>query len=66
MLFCFYFSNKNVRSFTTSKNSSAILIGSLHCSGNEDNIGNCKAFLDKETCTDEAVGIDCTGDKLFH
>ncbi|XP_063442726.1 deleted in malignant brain tumors 1 protein-like [Mytilus trossulus] len=48
------------KSFLAKRNGSAILIGSLRCHGQEDNIGLCKAFMDKETCTDEAVGVDCT------
>lgn len=55
------FSHTEGKSYLAKRNGSAILIGSLRCHGQEDNIGLCKAFMDKETCTDEAVGVDCTG-----
>ncbi|VDI75538.1 deleted in malignant brain tumors 1 protein, partial [Mytilus galloprovincialis] len=56
------YSHTEGKSFLAKRNGSAILIGSLRCHGQEDNIGLCKAFMDKETCTDEAVGVDCTGE----
>ncbi|KAK3602005.1 hypothetical protein CHS0354_001584 [Potamilus streckersoni] len=41
--------------------STSINIGDLQCRGNETDIGLCKAFLDKRNCSDEVVGIDCSG-----
>lgn len=49
------------KAFSSPRNKSAISIGSLRCQGQENNIGLCKAHLDKETCNEEAVGVDCTG-----
>ncbi|XP_063405745.1 deleted in malignant brain tumors 1 protein-like [Mytilus trossulus] len=50
------------KTFFTERNGSAVLIGDLQCNGHETDIGYCKAQLDKSTCTEKVVGIDCTGD----
>ncbi|CAC5384293.1 DMBT1 [Mytilus coruscus] len=55
------YSHTEGKAFSSHRNKSAISIGSLRCQGQENNIGYCKAYLDKETCNDEAVGVDCTG-----
>ena len=60
MLFS-YCSNTQGKSSSSPRNKSAVLIGTLQCNGNELNIGYCKTFLDKETCGDEIVNVDCTG-----
>lgn len=54
-------SSASRRTFSTPRNGSAVLIGDLQCNGHESNIGYCKAQLDKSTCTEKVVGIDCTG-----
>ncbi|CAC5361277.1 unnamed protein product [Mytilus coruscus] len=55
------FRNISGRSFSLPRNSSAVLIGSIRCIGNETDIGQCKGDFDKTSCTDSVVGIDCTG-----
>lgn len=63
MLFtiAYFFFSTLKRSFPTQRNGSAVLIGNLQCNGHETDIGYCKAQLDKSTCTEQVVGIDCTG-----
>ncbi|VDI30193.1 Hypothetical predicted protein, partial [Mytilus galloprovincialis] len=48
-------------SYSAPRNGSSVLIGALQCTGHENDIGNCKADLDKSTCTTKVVGVDCTG-----
>ncbi|XP_076105846.1 scavenger receptor cysteine-rich type 1 protein M160-like [Mytilus galloprovincialis] len=55
------FRNISGRSYSLPRNSSAVLIGSIQCHGNETDIGQCKGDFDKTSCTDSVVGIDCTG-----
>ncbi|KAK3599946.1 hypothetical protein CHS0354_012592, partial [Potamilus streckersoni] len=38
-----------------------VSFGELQCAGNETDIGLCKAFSDINNCTDDVVGIDCSG-----
>lgn len=61
MLLFSYCSNTQGKSSSAPRNESTVLIGTVQCNGNELNIGYCKAFLDKETCGDEIVNVDCTG-----
>ncbi|KAL3880235.1 hypothetical protein ACJMK2_032484, partial [Sinanodonta woodiana] len=41
--------------------STTVLFGDLKCVGNETDIGLCKAFTDISNCTNDVVGIDCSG-----
>ena len=48
-------------SYPTSNAVNPVTVGSLSCSGSETDLGFCNGDMDKTSCDNNIVGIDCTG-----
>ena len=59
------FRTKSPVFYPTTNAVNPVTVGSLSCSGSEVDLGHCDGNMDKTSCDNNVVGIDCTGKIVF-
>lgn len=53
------------QSFPVTKGNEPLFVANLNCTGNEDDIGLCKASNDISICSHDSVSVDCSSKHLL-